>query len=197
MMRNATPQNGEMKRSPLEALNIVVLVIRAWATSLEMFLHRDFGRRYLGLQASAVIFLIPFYCTTCAGYDIRPMFGFLVAYLTMCILHRLSGLSRDSATQGIHSMYTGYPRIWKLVPWISEIGVKKFVEPPAAFAVGLALCAYSPPLGIYVILGAFALMGSAIASDEAQRVRAIEMNDAVIEQQLVAERFRDLRGDRF
>ena len=94
-------------------------------------------------------------------------------------------------------MYTGYPRLWKLAPRASEITVKKYVEPLVAFAVGVTLCAYSPPLGIYVILGAFALMGTVMLSEETQRQRAIEMNDAVIEQQLVAERFRDMRGDRF
>lgn len=196
-MQPSGHKNGPSQNSPVDALNIVLLFLRAWATSLEVFLHRDFGARYLGLQAAMVIVLIPLYCTACAGEDIRPMFGLLAAYFAMCVVNRLSSLGRNAQVAANHSFYTGYPRLMRVLPWLSEMTVKKFAEPLLVFVAGVFVCAVSPALGVYLILGAFALMGSVMAVEDAQRLRAVEMNDAVIEQQIVAERFRDLRGDRF
>ena len=40
-------------------MNLAMLIIQAYATSVEVFLHRHLGERYLGLQAVGVLVLVP------------------------------------------------------------------------------------------------------------------------------------------
>ena len=56
-------------------------VREAWAISVQVFTHRRFGERYLGLQAAVVILLVPVYCMLWQHADLRPMFLYLIAYL--------------------------------------------------------------------------------------------------------------------
>jgi hypothetical protein len=52
-------------------------------------------------------------------------------------------------------------------------------------------------LGIYVTFSSCALFMRVHSAEMWLRRRAAEMNDAVLEQQDVTQRFRDLRGDYF
>ena len=69
-------------------LNCLNIVAEAWAASLQVFLHRRFGERYLGLQAACVVLLIPLYCVLWVPADPRPMMLFLLAFLFMCVKAR-------------------------------------------------------------------------------------------------------------
>lgn len=95
-----------------------------------------------------------------------------------------------------HSYYAGYPRLMRLCGCFKETTVKSCVEPILVFVTGAALCPYNEPLGGYLIFAAFGLFGSVHLAMGYERTRALDMHDAMIDQQNVTERFREMRGDR-
>jgi len=190
---NSPVADGESNK-----LNWLSVVPEAWAISVQVFTHRRFGARYLGLQAAVVILLVPVYCMLWQHADLRPMFLYLVAYLLMCLLARLDGgLRRLRGELPIHSRYCGYPRLMKLCPRLSEITVKRFIEPLLVFLGGVFTLHVNQPLGFYWMVGAFCMFGQASQADAWAREQATNMHDAVLDQQEVAERFRGMRGDDF
>ena len=179
-------------------LNAISFVLEAWAISVQLFTHRRFGARYLGLQAAAVILLVPCYCMLWQHADLRPMFLYLLAYLLMCLLARLDGaLRRWRGELPVHSRYCGYPRLMKLCPRLSEITVKRFIEPLLVFLGGVFTLQVNQPLGFYWMIAAACMCGQASQAEAWERMQATNMHDAVLDQQEVAERFRGMRGDDF
>jgi hypothetical protein len=79
----------------------------------------------------------------------------------------------------------------------SELTCKRFVEPVYVLLVGWTLWLLNEaPLGSYLMLAAVCLLVSVNASIAFDNIRVMNMHDAVIDQELIAERFRDLRGER-
>lgn len=179
-------------------LSWFVFLSQSLAVSLEVFLHRRFGERYVGLQGVAAILIIFFYAGFWPGYDVTPLLEFLLAYLALCFLARIGVLRRRrrGGTQE-HSHYTGWPRVMRLTGRLTEITVKQTVEPLLTFLVAVFTLPVSEPLGGYLLLATGGLIVSVNASLGAEHTRAINMNDALIDQRHLAERFRGMRGDRF
>lgn len=76
----------------------------------------------------------------------------------------------------------------------SERAIKHYVEP--ALLIGLAFLVdnHSPPLCFYLIGAAICLFFRVDLAMADQRRRAMEMNDAVIDQQHVTARFREMQN---
>ena len=132
----SAPQSGNDRASSPTGANWLLFVFRAWATSIEVFLHRGFGERYVGAQGAAVLLLVPVYCLCCEGYDLGPMMYFLVAYLAMCIVARLGVVARRRRGEYGHSQYTGRPLIMWLLPGWDEVKVKANAEPLLIIVIG-------------------------------------------------------------
>lgn len=178
------------------ALGWVAFIAGALAISVEVFLHRSrtFGGRYVGMQAAAVILIVPLYSMFWEGYELMPLMRFLGAFLFMCFLVRLGGLARRSRDgQEFHSRYTGYPRLMRLMPRADERKVKGALEPLLVFFAGIFASPTSEPLGGYLILASVGLAVSVQFSVGYERQRVIDMNDAYLEQRYIAERFREMR----
>lgn len=178
-------------------LSWMTFIVRVLATSVEVFLHGRFGMRYLGIQALGVLLLIPLYSLFWEGSDVRPLVWFMMAYLAMCAVARVGSLWRTLRHQHEHSLYTGYPRSMRVLPRLDEITAKRAIEPVLVFLAGLFTLPHSEPLGSYFIVAAFGLFASVQLSLGVERLRAQDLYDAMIDQQNVTERFRELRGDRF
>jgi len=179
-------------------MNALGFVARTWATSIEVFFHKRVGDRYLGLNAAAVLLLIPIYSLFWQGYDLRPLMWFLMVYLGAVVIARLGVVTRKRGGVRIHSFYSGYPRFMNGRSKLSEVQWKKCVEPfvSAFFGAGLYVQG-ERPLGAYLMIaGACLFISVAIAELQFQQ-RATAMNDQVIEQEYVAERFREMRGNGF
>lgn len=189
------PQRGFFDSSR-DGLSLGLFLCRTCATSLEVILHKGMGRRYLGLQAAAALLLIPFYSLAWSEYDLRPLMCFLVVYIVMCFFARVDGLLRGRRGAQQHTFYSGWPRLMGTSTKICELTFKRFVEPALALAFGFALRQVDPPLGTYLMIGGVCLFISVSAAEVAGRERASDMNDAVLEQEWIAERFRDMRGRR-
>ncbi len=178
-------------------MNLLAAVTRAWAVSMEVFLHRNMGARYPGLPGAAVLLLVPAWGCFWGGHDLRPLFVFLGAYLVACVCHRIDFLRR-SRRIGVtgHSYYNGLPRVWRFVPALPELRVKQVVEPLVVLVVGLGCAVWNRPLGGYLIGGAVSLFVSGGLCELLTRQQAMDLNDDMIDQEILAERVRELRGDR-
>lgn len=178
------------------ALGWVAFISGALAVSVEVFLHRSrsFGERYVGLQAVAVILIVPIYSMFWEDYDLMPLMRFLGAFLFMCLLVRLGGLVRRRRDgPEVHSRYTGTPRLMRLMPRADERKVKAALEPLLVFFAGIFASPTSEPLGGYLILASVGLAVSVRLSVGYERQRVIDMNDAYLEQRYIAKRFREMR----
>ncbi len=193
---SVTPGKNGSLESLAGSFNLAMFICRAWATSLAVFLHRDIGDRYLGWNAAAVLLLVPLYLLGWKGYDSEPMLLFLLAYTGLCCLARAGAVARRVRGEQFHSLYTGWPRFLGPKAKISELAMKKFWEPAVTFALGWAVReGIDAPLGTYLMLGGICLSITVRTSCAVDDKQALDLNDAVIEQEMIAERFREMRGD--
>lgn len=193
MNRDQPTSNPDPTKAVLGALNFAC---RSMAATVEVFLHksRSFGERYLGLQAAAGVRCLFFYTAFWRYGDIRPVLGFLVLYLVALAMARFGIMSRVRGGEEVHSFYTGAPRIMRWMRGMSEETVKRIVEPMLVFLIGVFVMQANDPLGTYLMLASFALFATGNLAAGFDRMRAMDMNDAYLEQRNVAEQFREMRG---
>ncbi len=195
-----SPSHGQQAtgRSTQSNLHFPLLVVRSCAVSLEGLLRRDFGSRYIDFQAALAVPLIIVYANLWPRDDVRPVYWFLFAFLFACAIHRLKNLRRlwRGQKETGHSYYNGVPLLMRNFPRYSERTIKRVIEPVFVFVTGGVICQVNQPLGSYLLLGAASLFITSGLTDTIERVRAQDLNDSMIEQQGIAERFRDMRGDR-
>lgn len=193
-------QQQQQSSGPSHAatMNALGFVARAWATSIEVLFHKRVGDRYLGLNAAAVLLLIPIYSLFWQGYDLRPLMWFLVVYLGAVVVARLGVVARKRNGVRIHSFYSGYPRFMNDRTKFSEVQFKKCLEPivSAVFGAGLYVQG-EQPLGAYLMIAGACLFITVSMAELQFNQRAMALNDQVIEQEYVAERFREMRGGQF
>jgi hypothetical protein len=196
-MSTPSREKPSMLQSFRGSTNLVLWVIRIWAVSLEMFLHRNLGERYLGIQAVLALLLLSFYSVFWPGYDLRPFSLFMLLYLAMWVKARLENFAARRRGEVYHSRYTGWPSVVGPKAKFSEMTAKRFVEPGFVLAFGLTLREIlgEQPLGTYLIIGSVCLYLSVHLTTTVDRAREMDLNDAVIEQEFIAERFRGSRAD--
>jgi hypothetical protein len=173
----------------------VLLVARAMACSLEVFLHKSstFGERYLGAQAAIaalIIFMFPIFAP---AEDPEPIMYFLCAYLVMCGAARGGVLARRKRGElGPHSFYTGTPR---LLGRQKESVVKGVAEPVMVWIVSALLSEASPLLASYLAIAGGGLLISVQLTLAAERKRVLDMHDAYMEQRRTAEEWRAMHRE--
>jgi hypothetical protein len=113
----------------------------------------------------------------------------------MCLAHRVDGLIARWRGERGHSYYTGWPHVMCLLRWMREVTVKRFFEPLMLLGLGYLLRQENAPFGTFLMCGGVCLFWSVTLAEEQERARTLDLNDAVIDQQHVAERFRDMRGE--
>ena len=91
--------------------------------------------------------------------------------------------------------YTGRPHLCRLLPNWREVNVKQ-VEALLAMGVGYAVCWVNRPLGHYLLLASTFVLLRAYSFASHLRHRAVELNDSVLQEQIVAERFREMQESR-
>ena len=178
-----------------QVLNVLALAIRGWALTLEVFLHHSFGSRYIGPEG-AVALGVMFLYTLCWPPQMMDMFLlYTLSFLGLCMFHRFVMVATTLHGERQHSRYSGKPWLYLSNQWISELTFKRWLEPLLALAFGMYLAKSNPPLGVYLALGSGCLFIPANESTIWERQRLRELNDAMIEQRYLAQRFRDLNGD--
>jgi hypothetical protein len=172
-----------------------LLIARALACSLEVFLHKSstFGERYLGAQAAVaalIMFIFPIFAR---DQDPTALWCFLAAYLVLCAAARSAVLARRKRGEmGSHSFYTGTPR---LLGRSRETVVKGMVEPILVWTVSAVVSDAAPLLAGYLAVAGAGLFVSVQLTVAAERKRLIDMHDAYTEQRRAAEEWRSMHRE--
>lgn len=195
-MAQQQPQQNSIEQFK-NAASWLIFICQSLAVTAEVtLLRRRFGERYLGMQAGAGILIILLFSLCWPGYDLRPLMLYLIAYLVMCFRSRLNIIRRRLRGEFMHSYYSGLSRLTRLFPKASEVTVKRFIEPAALLGVSVMVMEFNQPLGTYLRLGGIGLFLSVNMIAVYDRARAMDLNDAVIDQEQVAEQFRNMRRPR-
>jgi len=190
------PQQPQQNPGPDGSVLIAELIKAVFAgccLTIEVFIHGgEFGCRYItsGLTGVVVIFV---FLGFCPNDNPLPLLWFMAAYalvwlarMIAMVIRRWRGLGR------LHSAYTGRPYLGRLLPTMKEETVKT-LESLTVFAVGFWVGCLNAPLGDYMMLTSALMFLRGVMLSSRQRAEAIELNDMVIEQKLVADRFRDMQ----
>lgn len=176
----------------------VHFIARALAMSVELFLHRgsSFGERYLGphgLAAAAIMFFFPILWPQS---DPMPLMWTLVAYLVLWALARgQSAARRARGDLGVHSYYTGWPHLMRVLGRWGEVRIKRTLEPGLVMLAGMVVMGLNEPLGAYFLLAGIGLGVSVGASLQRERMRALDMQDALMEQRRITDLWRSGRHE--
>lgn len=188
-------------RSPLQDMrsmtNGLMFLARVGAVTLEVLLHKNFGVRYFGGQAAAALLVVPLFGTLLFPHDDqRPLLIFLGVFFVACASARAQAARLQRKGCGIHSMYNGWPKCLKLsASGKQELFAKQVREPLAVLVMGLIIySAFNPPLGAYFMFAAASLAVTNRMYQMWTDRQAMDMQDATINQQLVAERFQELQN---
>jgi hypothetical protein len=173
----------------------VIGVFQTLAVTLEVFLHNGatFGERYFGFKTIMGIPLIAMFPIFFPTHDPGPLSYFLLAYIVLAVVARLSQLIRRwRGENSIHTRYSGRPYLMLLFPKCNEVTVKR-IEPVIVFVLSYALYPACPPLCGYLMTASLGLVVSVFMSEAYARARALDIKDATIEQKDLAERFRKMQ----
>ncbi len=187
---SAAEQDGFSNR---QQLNVLLFVMCSWCTTMDVFLRRDFGHRYLGANAVGGLLLIPFFLILFPGEDALGLYGFWLAYIVMCAVGRWSWLWSRHDYRNQHSYYAGFPRLLTKRFAAYEVKFKNLYEPFIVGAIAVPITPCSPPLGLYLMGGGVCLWIRAFMMEFLAYTRTMDLNDQVIEQEYVADRFRSNR----
>ncbi|MFO0942068.1 MAG: hypothetical protein U0930_15120 [Pirellulales bacterium] len=176
----------------MQGFGLLLFVLRIWATSVEVFLHRDMGSRYLGFNAVGVFFLVPIYWSfKWPHHNVEPMLLFLLAYLAMVLVTRASVLRRAVSGEICHSFYNGFPRLLAQNATEREEAVaKRYAEPITLIGFGYLTATLCEPLGWYVMIAGVSMLVLGILSNLSTQMQVTNLRDAMIEQRYMAEQFR-------
>jgi len=178
-----------------QAVNVIALVVQSLAVTVEVFIRRRMGSRYLDRQAAVALLLIPGFGLLWPEHDLEPLMWFLAAFLVATTLVRIRSLRRRFRGEEEHSRYNGWPVIlsWPVFRRLSEAKAKALAEPFLAFGVGGVTTNVSVPLGAYLMAAAFGLMFSDGMLRAFEQQRLLDLKDQLADQRRIAERFRDVR----
>ncbi len=174
-------------------VNLLVFVVRMGAVSVEVFLRRRFGARYVGLQGAAAAMMILLSGCLWPGKDLRPLIGFLGAYLFMCLCVRIDALRRQARGDSEHSRYNGWPRLLRWSAANREQAIKLVVEPIFVALIATLIFQRNQPLGAYLLFAAACLFLSGWIDAMWDRHRAMNLRDAIFEQQQSRHLLREFR----
>ncbi|MBI4879417.1 MAG: hypothetical protein HY812_07115 [Planctomycetes bacterium] len=195
-----------MDARPLVA--VVEIAARMFSVTVEVFLRRNFGERYLSgpvlVGGALAVHLVT---TALAGRPLLEPRGaslgamlYLWAYASLCVGHKLVIWRRDRTGERWHSLSDGTSRrLFDHVPIAPRI-VQMYVEPALVAVVGLALLLADRVLGGYLLLASLAFLVKGQMTHRRRREAWLDYVDKTIEAEelhaaLVEERpARETRG---
>src|SRR5258708_32604469 len=102
-----------------------------------------------GVGATIIIFA---FGVLMPEHDPRPLHGFMLLFLAMCLLVRVGTCVRRRGGDHVHTYYNGESRLSFLTRWTSELTIKRGLEPLLVFIGGALTLSFSQPLGAYLML---------------------------------------------
>lgn len=196
IMQDQQPKGWTPFEDAKKGANFMMLAAQVLASPIEVFLRTRFGSRYFGVPSAIAILALPMWSLLWPREDPRPLLIFWGLYILMQLRARVEGMRMVARGDHVHSRYNGRPRLARIFRKMPEQKIKVVAETVVVCAIGVLMLPISESLGSYLFAAAFAsgLLNSTI--DAVERARSVELNDAWIEQQSLAERFRELQRDR-
>jgi hypothetical protein len=179
-------------------MNVLAFLARAFAMPAELFLRRSgtFGHRYFGFQAVAGLFVIPLWSVLWPDRHPFWLNRFMLLVLGMLLIVRMRTTVRGERSCNFHSRYAGLPRLTRLFGEDRERIIKCGIEPMTTLIAGSLLCAVDEPLGSFIMASALGLYISANLVEASIQTRVADLNDAMLEQREVLDRWRTTQRDR-
>lgn len=185
------------RRQASSAGKWIELSLRGIAVTLEVCLHdlSTFGERYLGAQAALGLLILFVFPAFWEREDPTPVWCFGAVVLVRCLAARGAVHARIRAgAPPVHSYYSGRPSLRRLTEWMGERRVKASVEPALTTLAGFVAYSVSPPLGAYWLIASLCMLAKVQNELLAERRRLLDVRDAQLEQQRIAEDWRRTRG---
>lgn len=195
-MNQSQDPNASAASDARNTMNWAVTVVQIYAMSVEVFLHRSMGERYLGPQVIGVPFLVFLHAYLFRDHDPSLLMLFLVAFVAACLLQRIGILWRGWTGRRLHSRYNGSPWLLARDPRADEVAFKIWIEPVLVIAGGLLVVTVDPVFGWYIVTAGVALHLQGRLLNQLTHSRVLDARDAMFEQQIHAEQFRRGSGDR-
>ncbi len=186
--------NGQgFSQKSTRAAHYLMFAARVLASPLEVWLRRGVGPKYFGIHALGTLLLFPLW--TIFWPRESPTALYILWALTMLHLARAKAESNRMVKKGeiVHTRYNGTSRLQRYFKRFSEAKVKGTCEPVLGLVVGGILMQIDGPAGSLIVASSVGMFLGQSAIEEAEKARVSELNDALIEQQSIAERFRDLQ----
>lgn len=174
------------------AASLLVLLAQALAAPVEPILRSRFGSRYFGLPSLLGFLAVPMWMLAWPGEDPGPLLTFWALAIAMQLVARVQAFRMMVRGDIVHSRFNGYPRLARVLKRTPQHRINAAVEPWLVMGVGVLLLAVSEPLGSFLMASGASLAIVAGVIEAAQRRRALSMHDAWLEQQELAERFREI-----
>ncbi len=185
-----------MNNEPGVLEKLAYLIIRGGAASVELFLHRRFGVRYMSLFVGTGFLVICVYFYFIPVKQNKAFLAYGILFVVSWLLTSIKTWIRYSMGDNEHSLYRGYPRLLSRNRPHREYLTKQFVEPALVGFAGVCTLDLNAPLGIYWIFAAMCVFAANANDRRVQNREAMIMHDAVVEQQLRASRFQQIHGVR-
>jgi hypothetical protein len=198
MQQHEQPQPGGFTpfQDVQKAASWFVLAARVVASPVEVILRKNFGSKYFGIPSAIALFAVPAWTLFWPGESPVGMWALWILFVLMQLRARLESVRMVAKGDVVHTRYNGWPRLASVFKRMSEQKIKAGLEPVVVFLVGALLMQVSQPLGSYLMVAAFSLGFNHSVIEGVERAKAMELNDALIEQQAMAERFRQMQRDR-
>lgn len=196
-MQSNNPNGGGMTEKSVKGARVLVFVARMLASPLEACLRREFGQKYFGIEALASLGLLPLWMAFWPGMSADGLICFWVYVLFMLARARAESLRMLRHGANVHTRYSGWPRLSRWFPRMSEAALKAKYEPAFCFLAGILLFCVTEPLGSFVLVATVGLVLTQSTIEAVERARVMELNDAMIEQQSLAGRFREMQRNQW
>lgn len=188
-------QSGGLLGQNLSGPHVLMFVVRAFASPLEAISRREFGAKYFGFPAVAALMLLPLWPALWPEGSMEGVNFFATIFMLMLILIRAESARAAKKGDTRHTRYNGWPRLAAIFRNWPETKIKGTVEPAIWLIAGAVIFQGDQALGSFLMVGALALFMLQSTIETVERAKVEELNDALIEQQGTAERFRALRQD--
>ena len=176
---------------PLMAISQIAMMVMGWlSVTLEVFVRRDFGERYLswlrlflGYLIMDMITLIPRIIFSMIPFMSGPTIAtsslFMKAFFIMGAYHQWRIWQRNRQGIAWHSASFGVSRFTALP--VSDWVLYRFVEPGICLVAGFIIKTVDPVMGIWVIAASISLFIKNQMVFNDQRARLLDIIDARIE----------------
>lgn len=196
MVTNGQSGGGPFQSTPRGA-HYVVFAARVLASPLEVCFRRGFGPKYFGLQAVGTLLLFPLWTVFWPTQNPAALYGFW-AIVMFCFARARTQSTRMVAKGDIvHTRYNGTSRLTRFFKRLPEAKVKGTCEPACGLVAGALLMQLDKPLGSIIVVSAVAMFLVQATIEGVEQARVSDLNDALIEQQSIAERFREMQRNQW